>query len=42
MSRLKELAQGYKNGTTSKEEIIQEVSSKLTEEEIKALKIDRL
>ena len=30
MSRLKELTQGYQDGTTSKEEIIQEVSSKLT------------
>ena len=39
MSRLKDLAQGYQDGTTSKEEIIQEVSSKLTEDEIQALKI---
>ena len=39
MSRLKELAQGYQDGTISKEEIIQEVSSKLTEDEIKALKM---
>lgn len=39
MPRLKELAQDYKNGTISKETIIQEVSSKLTADEIKALKI---
>ena len=39
ISTLQDLAQGYQDGTTSKEEIIEEVSSKLTEEEIKALKI---
>ena len=39
ISTLQDLAQGYQDGTTSKEEIIEEVSSKLTEDEIKAVKI---
>ncbi len=39
LSKLQDLTQGYQDGTTSKEEIIEEVSSQLTEDEIKALKI---